>query len=99
MAEEGEDAVAMLSAPENLSEEEQDELRRELAKVRAILSGPLLSPKILVIAYGKRLKGKESIVNWDYLESQQGRGGRGTPVSFWVDLGVRCSRKWRVHCQ
>ncbi|CAO2580012.1 Tumor protein D52 [Lemmus lemmus] len=33
VAEEGEDAVAMLSAPENLSEEEQDELRRELAKV------------------------------------------------------------------
>lgn len=54
MAEEAEDAVAMLSAPENLSEEEQDELRRELAKVRAILSGPLPSPKILVIAYGKK---------------------------------------------
>ncbi|XP_051014296.1 tumor protein D52 isoform X3 [Acomys russatus] len=33
VAEEGEDAVAMLSAPETLSEEEQDELRRELAKV------------------------------------------------------------------
>lgn len=59
MAEEGEDAVAMLSAPENLSEEEQDELRRELAKVRAILPGPVSSPKTLVIAYGKRLRGKE----------------------------------------
>ncbi|XP_006977944.1 tumor protein D52 isoform X2 [Peromyscus maniculatus bairdii] len=33
VAEEGEDAVNMLSAPENLSEEEQEELRRELAKV------------------------------------------------------------------
>ncbi|XP_036033590.1 tumor protein D52 isoform X2 [Onychomys torridus] len=33
VAEEGEDAVTMLSAPENLSEEEQEELRRELAKV------------------------------------------------------------------
>ncbi|XP_034372019.1 tumor protein D52 isoform X8 [Arvicanthis niloticus] len=33
VAEEGEDAVAMLSAPETLTEEEQEELRRELAKV------------------------------------------------------------------
>nr|XP_008759084.2 tumor protein D52 isoform X9 [Rattus norvegicus] len=33
VAEEGEDAVAMLSAPETLTEEEQEELRRELTKV------------------------------------------------------------------
>lgn len=33
MAEEGEDAAAMLSAPETLTEEEQEELRRELTKV------------------------------------------------------------------
>ncbi|EDL05193.1 tumor protein D52 isoform 2 [Mus musculus] len=33
VAEEGEDAVTMLSAPEALTEEEQEELRRELTKV------------------------------------------------------------------
>lgn len=33
MAKEGEDAVAMLSVPETLTEEEQEELRRELTKV------------------------------------------------------------------
>ncbi|XP_035295884.1 tumor protein D52 isoform X2 [Cricetulus griseus] len=33
VAEEGEDAAAMLSTPGNLSEEEQNELRQELAKV------------------------------------------------------------------
>ncbi|XP_029331318.1 tumor protein D52 isoform X3 [Mus caroli] len=33
VAEEGEDAVTMLSAPETLTEEEQEELRRELTKV------------------------------------------------------------------
>lgn len=37
MAEEGEDAVAMLSAPETLTEEEQEELRRELTKVRDVV--------------------------------------------------------------
>lgn len=44
MAEEGEDAVAMLSAPETLTEEEQEELRRELAKVRDIVCGPCALP-------------------------------------------------------
>lgn len=37
VAEEGEDAVAMLSAPETLTEEEQEELRRELTKVRDVV--------------------------------------------------------------
>lgn len=36
--EEGEDAAATLSTTETLSEEEQDELRRELAKVKAYSS-------------------------------------------------------------
>lgn len=40
VAEEGEDAVSMLSAPETLTEEEQDELRRELTKVRDVVCGP-----------------------------------------------------------
>lgn len=57
MAEEGEDAVNMLSAPENLSEEEQEELRRELAKVRLILSGLV---GLVSKAPGKRLRRKEA---------------------------------------
>lgn len=45
MTEEGEDAVAALSAPETLTEEEQEELRRELAKVRAgVVRGPRAWP-------------------------------------------------------
>jgi hypothetical protein len=40
VAEEGEDAVTMLSAPEALTEEEQEELRRELTKVRDVVCGP-----------------------------------------------------------
>lgn len=44
MAEEGEDAVAMLSAPETLTEEEQEELRRELTKVRDVVCGPCALP-------------------------------------------------------
>ena len=44
MAEEGEDAVTMLSAPEALTEEEQEELRRELTKVRDVVCGPCALP-------------------------------------------------------
>lgn len=71
MAEEGEDAAAMLSAPETLSEEEQDELRRELAKVRAILCAlPCGFPGAL----GKRLRTIEGIMSLQNLGSQWGRG-------------------------
>ncbi|XP_052573214.1 tumor protein D52 [Peromyscus californicus insignis] len=57
VAEEGEDAVTMLSAPENLSEEEQEELRRELAKVRLIPSGLV---GLVSKAPGKRPRRKEA---------------------------------------
>lgn len=62
MAEEGEDAVATLGAPEMLTEEEQEELRRELTKVRDRVCGPRTLPCGFAEApYGKRLKAKESL--------------------------------------
>uniref|UniRef100_A0A8C6AKY4 Tumor protein D52 n=1 Tax=Monodon monoceros TaxID=40151 RepID=A0A8C6AKY4_MONMO len=95
--EEGEDVVATISATETLSEEEREELRRELAKVEEEIQtlSQVLAAKEKHLTEIKRKLGINSLQE---LKQNIAKGWQDvTATSAYVPLILHCSRNCKGH--